>query len=211
MPDDTPQRALIYASVPVEHGDPVAVCLFGSLENYADFVVEAGARRGDGWTSSAAGDIERFLSTRQSENGDIYHSDEEIAREAVKVCCRQGEKVSSANGRKGHNRNFTYGETRGVSEWCAEIYRDIDLSTSKFGPQYGHSRVLIGAPLRVRTSTLRNILLYSYYSKDGLEEMDEESEESRVSSVPPSDGKLERVIRWPGLAIMKKTPRASRE
>lgn len=197
-PDGTPQRALIYASVPVEHGDPVVVCLFGSLENYADFVVEADARRSGGWTSSA-GDIERFLLTCQSENGDLCHPDEGISREAVLVCCRQGEKGSNANSRKGYNRDFTYGETRGVSERCAEIYRDIDLSTSKLGPAFGHSRVLVGAPLWVRTPTLRSILLYSDYSKDELEEMDEES---RVSSIPPCDGKLERAVRWPGLSCM---------
>lgn len=167
-PDGVPQRALIYVRVPVENSEPVAVCLFGSLEHYAEFVIEAGAERG-GWTASSAVDIERFLTTGQFEDGVICDSQEDIAREAVKVCCYQGETGPGLDTRKGYNRNFTYGESD-FCEWCAEIFFDVDLSIDELGSECGHSRVLVGAPLWVRTPSLRNIYLYSDYAKNELEE-----------------------------------------
>lgn len=191
-----PERALMYINVPVERGDAVAVCLFGSMENYAEFVIEAGTHRGGGWTASSAGDIERFLSTGQFKNGVICDSREDIAREAVKVCCGQGETGPGPDKPKGYNRNFTYGETGGDCEWCAEIFCDVDLSADELGPECGHSRVLIGAPLWVRTPTLRSIYLYTDYSKDELAEIDEKS------NVVTLGGRLKRAVGWRGRGWM---------
>jgi hypothetical protein len=108
------------------------------------------------------------------------------------VCCRQGETGYHAGSRNGYDRNYTYGETGGTSEWCAEIYLDIDLSTDGLGPEFGHSRVLIGAPLWVRNPTLRSIYLYTDYSRDELEKI---GEKPRVSSVLLFNGKLKTVRR----------------
>ena len=191
-PDGTPQRALIYASVSVECGDPVAVCLFGSLENYADFVIEASARRGlGGWTASSAGDIERFLSTGKFENGVCCDSREDIAHAAVSVCCNQGGTGVSPDKRKGYNRQFTYGETRGISEWCAEIYLDVDFS-EKGTPAHGHSRVLVGAPLWIRTPTLRSVYLYSDYTRNELEEI---GKKPAVGDNLSYSGRLKKAVR----------------
>jgi hypothetical protein len=56
--DGVPERALIYAAVPMSSENDqalVAVCLFGSLENYADFIIDAGTDRAD----TAAGPLLR--------------------------------------------------------------------------------------------------------------------------------------------------------
>ena len=168
-PAGVPQRALMYASVPITTDDgeaSVAVCLFGSLENYADFVIEAGTQREHGWTSSSARDIEHFLTGGKCEDMDICESSEDVARAAVRVCCRQGQMGSYSGSNKGYNRQFTYGETKEVAEWCAEIYLDVDLSDDF---EEDHSRVLVGAPLWVRTPSLRGIHLYSDYTRSELD------------------------------------------
>lgn len=191
--DGIPERALIYTAVPLGKENSqasVAVCLFGSLENYADFVIEAGTQRGYGcWTSSAAPDVLHFLRGREPEDMVICRSKEDFAREAVVVCCNQGETGPYSDSRKGYNRKFTYGETREVSEWCAEIYLDVDLSDN---PENGHSRVLIGAPLWVRTPNLRSILLYSDYTRAELEMAD--SENTTIGR-PPFNERVKRAIR----------------
>lgn len=169
---DTPSRALMYSSVETDSCDRVAACLFGSMENLAEFIAESEPKK-KGWTTSSAGDIELFLRTREIENGLLLDSAEDLAREAVKVACRQGETNPAKT--DGYYRGFTYGETRDVAEWCAEIYWDVDLTETPEGPEEGHTRVLIGAPLWVRTPSLRSIHLYSEYTK---------KEWQRASSTP---------------------------
>ncbi|RKT86348.1 hypothetical protein SAMN05421805_102244 [Saccharopolyspora antimicrobica] len=161
-PDGEPLRALMYSRVEVENQDQVAVCLFGSMENLADFIADSEPVK-KGWTASSAGDIELFLKTGEVDDGMYLDSVEDLAREAVKIACRQGE--TRPDRTDGYYRGFTYGETRDVAEWCAEIYWDVDLSETPCGPEEGHSRVLIGAPLWVRTPSLRSVYLYSEYTK----------------------------------------------
>lgn len=160
--DGSPLRALMYSRVETESRDQVAVCLFGSMDNLADFIAESEPAK-KGWTASSAGDIELFLEAGEIDNGMFLDSAEDLAREAVKIACRQGE--TSPTRTDGYYRGFTYGETRDVAEWCAEIYWDVDLRDTSKGPEEGHARVLVGAPLWVRTPSLRSIHLYSEYTK----------------------------------------------
>jgi hypothetical protein len=119
------------------------------------------------------------------------------------VCCRQGETGYHAGSRNGYDRNYTYGETGGTSEWCAEIYLDIDLSTDGLGPEFGHSRVLIGAPLWVRNPTLRSIYLYTDYSRDELEKTVRRSGRSWMDRLLGRDGAPTPINQ---VTITKRTP-----
>jgi hypothetical protein len=171
-PDGAPLRALISTSVDVGDKYPVAVCLFGSMDNYADFVAESNNNNQYGWTSSAANDVERFLASQAFDDSSLVPDRYSLAREAVKLAFRQGHHGTDDGPIEGYRREFTYGEALGDVEWCAEIYRDVDLSEENEDldawPECGHMRVLIGAPLWVRTPSLRNVYLYSEYSSREL-------------------------------------------
>lgn len=190
-PDGAPLRPLMYSRAETDGGNQVGVCLFGSMDNLADFIAESATQpdRG-GWTASSAKEIERFLSTGEVEDGTFIDSPEDLAREAVKVACRQGETASTRTG--GYYRGFTYGETRDVAEWCAEVYCDVDMSNTALGPAEGHSRVLVGAPLWVRTPSLRSVRLYSEYSEQEWQEI---SQTAQPSTRDPFLRRLQSAVR----------------
>jgi hypothetical protein len=168
--DDKPTHALIYTTCPSETGANVGVCLFGSVENYAEFAVAADAQR-TGWTSSAAHSIYRFLLEECKVTSSRWETKEMMAREAIKVTTRQGESglFPIETQRNPWNRGYTYGDTLDKGEWCAEIFLDVDLSKTASGPQEGHDRVLVGAPLWLRTPTPTAIRLYSDYDPKTLD------------------------------------------
>ena len=170
--DVTAKRALMHVDANVEdRAGRVAVCLFGSLENYAESIprsTDPSPRLEHGWTSSAAPDIERFLSTR-SVDGVVIKDREDLAREAVRVVLFQGERGPGTGAHKGYNRSFTYGETNRSAEWCAEIYDDIDLGDTRAGAEEGFDRVLVGAPMWVRTPSPCDMWLYSKHTPEERE------------------------------------------
>jgi hypothetical protein len=166
--DGIPVRALIHIAADLDEPSRVAVCLFGSLDNYADFMPDPSVRSHGSWISSAAPDIQRFLHTRNRDEAVLCRTAEDLAREAVRVALFQGDRGPYTDRSKGYNRRFTYGETNETGEWCAEIYSDVDLANTKFGPEEGFSRVLIGAPLWVRTPSLRSVELYADHSAHKL-------------------------------------------
>jgi hypothetical protein len=67
----------------------VAVCLFGSMDNFPDYIQSAGPGFQDGWVSSSAPYVFEFIRSR----GAILHEDftkEEIAVEALRIADGQG-------------------------------------------------------------------------------------------------------------------------
>ncbi|WP_370933106.1 hypothetical protein [Amycolatopsis sp. cg13] len=153
-------RAMMYIPQKSSRGDLAAVCLFGSVENYADFVSPPGGPPRRGWTSSAAGSIYRFLQSECRVTPSRWENRENMAREAVKVAAFQGlydqpAKVDSPD------RGYMYGDVLHGGEWFAEIYQDLDLAETSGGPQDGHGRVLIGAPLWLRTAAPSEMRLYA--------------------------------------------------
>ncbi|MEU5847287.1 hypothetical protein [Saccharopolyspora shandongensis] len=181
-------RALLYATKDTSDGHSVAICLFGSMDNYADFVVSAGAPIKTGWTCSSAPSIYRFIED-ECRITPSWESVEELARGAVKVACAQGENgfLPEWRRRNSWNRGFTYGDVLGVGEWLAEVYLDFDFTETLAGPESGHHRVLIGAPLWLRTPTPEAIRIYSQHDAKVL---DEKKRSSRISSRKSSWRKL---------------------
>jgi hypothetical protein len=63
------------------------------------------------------------------------------------------------------NRRFTYGDVQWEAHWCAQIYDDVLVSEQgeHSDDWEGYHRVLIGAPLWVRTPSLRTLRIYDEY------------------------------------------------
>ncbi|WP_157362017.1 hypothetical protein [Haloechinothrix halophila] len=147
--------AVMHTSIRTSTGDRVDVCLFGSLENMAD---HAGAsdKPPEGWTSSAARTIELYVQSRGTVNDSQWDDPETLALEVLKIATEQG----IIGEWKDHvDKPWTRGFTLGCaeeSEWFAEIYDDVVLDKDRWTFRhdeagYGVDRILIGAPLWVRT------------------------------------------------------------
>jgi hypothetical protein len=147
----------------------VAVCLFGSMDNFIDFIKTSSPKSERGWTSSAAPNVIGFLRGRWTDDVD-EPSREELAGEALKIAERQGIRGRRNDTWKAWRRGFTYGDVQNVAEWFAEIYLDVDLGTTGLNQLGGYRRILVGAPVWIRTPLLRAVRIYDEYSLDELEE-----------------------------------------
>ncbi len=164
-------RALMFTSCDYDDSDQgsVAICLFGSMENFAGYVRPRDTQQQEGWTSSSAPDVLAFLQGQWAEGRGYPNTREEVAIEALKIADGQGMKDADLEPLKGWRRSFTYGDIQDVAEWLAEIYLDVDLLSSGVGREDGFRRVIIGAPVWVRTPRLRAVRLYNEYSRAELE------------------------------------------
>src|SRR5262245_53741555 len=152
------QRALMYTSTQTSAGELIGICLFGSMRNYADFVVESGSPSDDGWTSSAAPEVYRFLRERCPDPRGDY-SERELAMRALEIACYQGaDGQADPDPSRGWTRGFTFGQVDHEAEWFAEVILDHELEDEDIA---GHHRVIVGIPLWVRTSTLKAVRLYA--------------------------------------------------
>jgi hypothetical protein len=149
--------------------ESVAVCLFGSMDNFPDYVQSTGPGLDGGpmkeaWVSSSAPAVYNFIASRGTQLGNgLYSEPEDMAVEALKIAYDQG-LTGPADATRGLNepwkRAFTYGHAR-EAQWLAKIYLDVDLLRTDHGPQFGFRRVLVGAPLWLRTPDPRAIRLYA--------------------------------------------------
>lgn len=149
---------VIHTTMTSSTGVRVAVCLFGSLHNTADYL---GARDKfeEGWSSSAAWEIEKFLRDQGGE-GAPTEDLEYLSTEALKICRHQGETGRhEEHAGKPHTRGFTLGHAED-SEWLAEIYSDVVLDKQRWLVDWEVDRIVIGAPFWVRTPSPQAITRY---------------------------------------------------
>lgn len=133
------ERTMMYTSSTAKDGTLIGVCLFGKSESYDAFTVE---RRPDGWHSSGEPDVLRFLQQRDPEGP---FDPEYVALSALTIAHHPASV---------HREGLTFGDVDHQCEWFAEIYLDFKFSspiTNHSEALDGHSRVLVGAPLWVRT------------------------------------------------------------
>ncbi len=85
-----------------------------------------------------------------------------LVGEVLRIATRQGEEEGYGDVRdRPWRRGFTYGHVGEVGEWFAEVYLDVpagDLPRPEDAA--GYDRVVVGAPLWVRTPSLRALTLY---------------------------------------------------
>ena len=143
----------IFTETTATDGTRVAVCMFGSLDNLAD-VIAAAPTEETGWSSSAAPEVFRFIS---SAGGDMDRrmTPEEIAVQAVNLLCHQGGTANEPS-----RRGFTYGHLGDSGEWLLEAYLDVDLPRRIVADTGVYDRVVVGAPLWVRTPAPQTLILY---------------------------------------------------
>lgn len=156
--------AVMHISTRSSTGVRVDVCLFGSLDNMADYA-GASDKPPEGWTSSAAEAIELYIQSRGTVNNSQWDDPEALALEALKIATEQGMTGHwEEHDGKPWTRGFTLGRAK-ESEWFAEIYEDVVLDKTRwtFRPNdtgYGVDRILIGAPLWIRTPSLQAVTRY---------------------------------------------------
>jgi hypothetical protein len=165
------ERAVIFAEVKPDVGLPVAICLFGTMTNFIEFLGNARESLSNGWSSSAAPEVLEFIESRCSVIPETYSDRAAIAVEALKIADGQG---LSGDGNNPVNwrpwrRAFTFGDVRDTAEWLAEVYCDIDL-LSETGETYdGYGRVIIGAPLWIMTPYVKDVRLYEEHALTELD------------------------------------------
>lgn len=125
-------------------GGRIELCLFGSIDNCADYLA-ADKAEAPMWSSSSTQYIEEFLAHQGRQAARLYDDDESIAVEIIRTIHNQGmlsghvfKRIASA-------------------EWFAEVYHDVELDKSRWQLTPGHDipepvdRIVIGAPLWIRS------------------------------------------------------------
>jgi hypothetical protein len=161
-------QAVIFTPADYNDTDPgsVAVCLFGSMDNFLDRVQSAGpGYENEGWFSSAAPAVLNFIRTHGQQMGFPCETREEMALEALNIATSQGVYLAATECDYGTSkpwkRAYTYGDARNA-EWLAQIYLDVSTEeVPEAREEYGFRRILVGAPLWIRTRRTRSVRIYS--------------------------------------------------
>jgi hypothetical protein len=143
----------------------VAVCLFGSMDNFPEYVQSAGPGYADeGWVSSSALAVYNFLKSHGKEYGWPCETPEEMASDALRIADGQGIflpfEECDLGTVKPWKRSFTYGDSN-KAQWLAQIYLDVDLVAGGRDREDGFRRILVGAPLWIRTPAPHPVRLYA--------------------------------------------------
>lgn len=148
-------------------GDPVAICMFGSFENLTEVLTNGDVQR-YGWSSSSLRHVARFMETELLEPNECFGTDAGLAYAAAQIVFESG-----GDDRYPWRRGFTYGHLRDVGEWFMEVFLDISIAPEEVPPQY-HSlrrfrRIIVGAPLWIRTPTEKALRVYNQCRLDELD------------------------------------------
>lgn len=172
--DETPAVMFTVADHSRRYRDGVAVCLFGSMDGFPEYIRESGPRVEWGWSSSSARSVFKFIQSQGKEiegygfldtPGDMCYAALQIARDQG---IYKGSWECTYGLDRPWERAFTYGDVR-EAQWLAQIYLDMtreDLEADGFDfPRWEdaipYQRVLIGAPLWIRTPSPQAITLYA--------------------------------------------------
>lgn len=127
------------------NGQRVEVCLFGSIENCAEYI-SGSTVRAPYWSASSTWAIEEFLKHKGRKPAPTWDDAESIAMETLRVLY-----MSGMMGKYVRHRILS-------AEWFAEIYHDVELTKERWSFKPGVDmpepvdRILIGAPLWVRSN-----------------------------------------------------------
>jgi hypothetical protein len=155
---------VIHFTVKSSDGARVEMCLFGSIDNTPHYISAAPSNK-SGWTSSAWYAIEELLLSHGTKNTSQWDDDEKIAVEALGIALHQGETGhTKVHKGKPWTRGFTIGSADDV-EWFAVIYKDVELTKNRWRLDHDVDRILIGAPLWIRTAHRQPIMLYHKASR----------------------------------------------
>jgi hypothetical protein len=173
LPEDPGEvtRAVMFTEVQPDAEAPVAVCLFGSMDNFSEFLRDAEAPLDDGWSASSLPSVIEYVAGRCLELPSGFRTRYGIAIEAFKIAATGGIKGSpqSPMDQLPWHRAFVFGDVSDAAEWLAEIYIDVDLVAETGCTYNGYRRILIGAPLWITTPYLRSVRLYEDHGQAELD------------------------------------------
>jgi hypothetical protein len=173
-PEDRPTVVFTMADHSRKDRESVAVCLFGSMDNYPEYIQDRGPKSNYGWSSSAGPAVFKFIKSHGRDLGrpSIAGTPGEIAGAALQIAYSQGMYGGDFRYPNGTDRpwmrGYTYGDAR-EAEWLAQIYLDMTreqleaegIDTNHYAYGLPVSRILIGAPLWIRTPRPRSVRLYA--------------------------------------------------
>lgn len=143
-------RVVLNIRTQASDGTRTAVCLFGSRDNIPGFV-GVNDEHPSGWSSSAEPAVGAWLRSRCSDNKSQWDDPQSISVEAMTIATDQGNNHEyEANPESPWTRGFTFGDAP-ESEWLAEIYSDVVLDPDRWSLDDPVDRILVGAPVWVRT------------------------------------------------------------
>lgn len=136
--------AVCYASLAVPDGLTTHLCFFGGIDNFIGYT--AAQRQEADWASSAWAAIQELIDSRGAANSHQWDN-EARAFEAAKWARDSG---------GGSPRNVF--EVLEYADWCAQIYADVIPTPGRWlgGWERETGRILVGAPLWIRTTLPRN-------------------------------------------------------
>jgi hypothetical protein len=136
---------IVHTRTVSSNGCRVELCMFGSIENCADY--QSGSNiEAPTWSSSSTWAIEEFIANRGVTPAPIYDDDESIAVEVVRVFNNEGMTGKYA---------FKHFPT---ADWFAEVYHDVELDKENWDQRQSGDwprpvdRIVIGAPLWIRST-----------------------------------------------------------
>jgi hypothetical protein len=151
---------LLHVRTASTSGQRVDLCLFGSMDNLAGF--RAADAPETGWSSSAWQAVTELLESRGTRNTSQWDDPESLASEVLNIALHHGKRRGSTD--EPWTRGLTLGHVP-HGEWAAEIYTDVVLDPDRwhFHPsdgRHGAERILVGAPLWVRTADHKTTVRY---------------------------------------------------
>ncbi|MFJ7277141.1 hypothetical protein [Kitasatospora sp. NPDC098663] len=141
-------------------GQRVDLCLFGSVDNMADF---GAGEAVEGSSSSAWYAVAELLASRGARNTSQW-DEPGLAVEALKIALGDRERAEGGSSQEPWTRRWALGHATDV-EWLAVIYSDVALDPERWNfdgtSLEGVQRIIVGAPIWVRTATPQAVVRYS--------------------------------------------------
>jgi hypothetical protein len=130
-------------------GTHVGFALFGSVDNLPGWS-GVNDQQPSGWTSSSMWSVREWLSTRCEERRP-EDDPEYLSLEALKIADHQGTNAShDERPDEPWRRGFTFADAEDA-EWLAEVYSDVVLDKERWHLDEEVDRIVVGAPLWIRT------------------------------------------------------------
>jgi hypothetical protein len=171
-------------------GTHLAICLYCSMDNFSEILRDEGEARSEGeWTFSSAPAVAEFIanSGKITSKNPWTRDPNLIAMESVKLALDVRD-INPEHGRGWSRRPLAFAQMDGDAEWVAEVYHDAALEnifTVDRSRQYDPalpplkiSRIVVGAPLWIRTKSVRSLRLADEWSEQELDA----NQESRIAA-----------------------------
>ncbi|MFF4540846.1 DUF7019 family protein [Streptomyces aureus] len=154
--------AMLHIRTSSIEGRQVDLVLFGSLDNFPGRPFRPSDAPDAGWFSSAWYAVAELIESRGTRNTSQWNDLESLSVEALHIALNQGS-GSPGTDQEPWTRGFTLGHAH-ECEWFAQIYTDVELTQSRWtfhDNRQGADRILIGAPVWVRTASPGSVTRYT--------------------------------------------------